>query len=161
MADVSPDGTADLDDDDDDDDSDDLAIGSTLDGDGAFYGLRAGYDRQFGPGLVGGLLQYDRFDVELGESGIEADSVFRAGLRGGLTAGRNLFYVTGGYATVDTDDIGSSDGYFAGAGYEAFVTPNVSLGLEALYHDFDSFDDLDDDIDADATTVGVNLNFRF
>ncbi len=161
FADIRPGGTADGDDDDDDDDDDDLSFGSALDGDGGTIGLRAGYDMTFGRGLVGGLVQYDTANIELGDSDVEIDSILRVGMRAGATAGRNLFYATGGFARADTDDLGSADGYFAGLGYEVFVTERVTLGAEALFHDFEDLDGGDDDIDANASTVGVNLNFRF
>lgn len=168
FADVRPGGSLadDAEDDDDDDDDDSILDGldDLVDGEGGFFGGRLGYDRQFGRALVGGLVSYDGAGLELGDdTGLEIDSITRVGMRAGLTAGRNLFYATGGYANADTNEIGSADGYFAGAGYEALLTPRVSLGLEALYHDFDDFDDVGDveDIDAKATTVGVNLNFRF
>lgn len=135
---------------------------ATLDDDGALYGLRAGYDYDFGPALVGGVLQYDASNLELddGADGIELDSVLRLGARVGFDSGRNLYYLTGGYANADTDAIGDSDGYFAGVGYEVFLTDRVTLGAEALYHEFDDFDDAPT-VDADATTVGLNVNYRF
>lgn len=162
--DIRPGGTADLDDDDDDDgdsdDTDNVSFGDDLDGDGGLFGLRAGYDMMFGRTLVGGFAQYDKASIDLGDD-VELDSILRLGLRAGLTSGRNMYYATGGYAQADTDDIGTADGYFAGLGYEVFLTQKVTLGAEALYHDFDEFDGGDDDIDAKATTVGLNLNYRF
>ncbi|PRY95130.1 opacity protein-like surface antigen [Hasllibacter halocynthiae] len=137
-----------------------------LSGDGLTYGLRAGYDYQFRNGAVlGGVLQYDRLDLDIGISDEQVDidesanSVLRAGLRGGYGAGANLFYLTGGWARLDTDVSGDGDGYFAGLGYERLVTDNVSVGIEALYHEFDDFDNAD--VEVDATTVGLNVNYRF
>ncbi|MCK0167035.1 porin family protein [Jannaschia sp. S6380] len=131
------------------------------DGDGALYGLRAGYDYDFGRAILGGLVQYDFGEIELDDTDVEVEDVLRLGVRGGFHSGANLFYATGGYAEADTNDLGKAEGYFAGLGYERFVTENVTIGAEALYHEFDDFDDTDADIDADATTVGLNINYRF
>lgn len=141
--------------------SPDDGAGTDLDGNGLIYGLRAGYDYDFGPALLGGFVQYDKGNnIDLGVSGVELDDVTRAGVRVGRAAGANLFYAAGGYAHASTDAVGSADGYFAGLGYERLIGTNLSVGAEALYHDFDEFDGAST-VDAKATTVGVNLNFRF
>ena len=80
--------------------------------------------------------------------------MFRAKLRAGPKIGRGLLYGTGGYAWADTDNIGSDDGWFIGAGYEHRVTDQFSLGGELLYHEFDGGD-------IDATTLQARATFRF
>jgi opacity protein-like surface antigen len=75
----------------------------TLEGNGATFGLNAGYNRDFGRFVLGGEVQFDgtasrpttNWDVTE-----EVDSVFRAGVRAGYDAGRFLPYVTGGYASA-------------------------------------------------------------
>ncbi|CTQ51044.1 outer membrane protein [Jannaschia donghaensis] len=131
-----------------------------LDDDGGLYGLRAGYDFQRGSQVFGGLVQYDFGEIELEDSDIEVENVLRIGARYGITTGAALYYGLAGYAQADTNSIGDTDGYFAGLGYERFITENVTFGAEAMYHDFDDFDDADG-TDATATTVGLNLNYRF
>ncbi|GFE66648.1 outer membrane protein [Litoreibacter roseus] len=133
-----------------------------LDGDDFLYGLRAYYDYDFGNFVVGGGIQYDRADIDLDDVAA-IDSVLRIGARVGIPSGRNFYYGTAGYARADTDDgtlsVGSSDGYFVGAGYEVFLTEQITAGAELLYHEFDDFDV--DDLEAEATTLGLSVNYRF
>lgn len=133
-----------------------------LDGDGAIGGLSAGYDFDFGRTVAGVGLDYDVSNIELGEDGPTLDSVFRLGGRLGYELGQDgLLYGRAGYAVADVSDgIDSADGYFAGVGYEQFVTESVSAGAEVLYHDFTEFDG-DTDLDATATTASLKVNFRF
>ena len=133
------------------------------DDDSLIGGLTAGYDFDLQNGFVlGAGVDYDFLDADLdnaaGNTVATGEEVFRAKLRGGYKIGRGLAYATGGYAWADTDDVGNGDGYFIGAGYEHLVTDNVSLGLEALYHDVGSFDG---NVDADVTTVQARGTFRF
>ena len=76
----------------------------------------------------------------------------------------------GGYAraTLDDsflDDEYDSDGYYAGLGYEVFLTRTLTAGAELLYHKFDDFEDLDDlglpDVEAEVTSLSLSLNYRF
>jgi len=132
--------------------------GPALDGDGALLGLRAYYDWDFGSFILGGGLQYDTADIDIG--GVtDLDSVLRAGLRGGVDLGNSWAYATAGYALAETSTLGDSDGYFAGVGYEYLVTDTVSLGGEVLYHRFSDFDTVPDE--AEATTAALSVNFRF
>lgn len=136
--------------------------GPELDGEGLLYGLRAYYDYDFGNFILGGGLQYDAADIDL--DGVAAvDNVLRLGARVGASLGDNWVYGTAGFAQAYTDpdaaDPGSSDGYFAGLGYEVAVTDTVTVGAELLYHEFDSFDI--DTLEADVTTLGVSANYRF
>ncbi|SDZ28808.1 outer membrane immunogenic protein [Jannaschia faecimaris] len=133
---------------------------ANLDDDGGLYGLRAGYDLQRGNQVFGGVLQYDIGSIDLEASGIELEDVLRVGGRYGITTGPALYYGTAGYARASTNIVGSTDGYFAGVGYERFVTDNVTFGAELLYHDFGDLDNAPG-VDATATTVGLNLNYRF
>lgn len=133
-----------------------------LDGDDVLYGFRVYYDYDFGQFVVGAGLQYDFTDIGL-DGVADVEEVFRAGVRGGVDLDRNWLYGTVGYAFADTDagtvDVGDSDGFFIGAGYEVFVTEAITAGAEVLYHEFSDFDV--DGLDADVTTVGLSLNYRF
>ncbi|MGB3555073.1 MAG: outer membrane beta-barrel protein [Jannaschia sp.] len=134
--------------------------GTVLDDDGGLYGLRAGYDYDLGSAIAGGFVQFDRGSIELAGSGVEVEDVLRIGGRLGFDGGRNFYYASAGYTDIGTNTIGSADGYFVGLGYEVFLTQAVTLGAEAIYHDVGDFDLLPG-TDAEATTVGLNLNFRF
>ncbi|RMA43634.1 outer membrane protein [Rhodophyticola porphyridii] len=133
---------------------------AALSGDDMLIGIRAYYDYDFGDFIVGGGLQYDTTDVDLG--GVtNVDSVLRVGARAGIDLNRNWIYATAGWARVETSAaaVGDSDGYFAGLGYEIFLSQNVTLGAEVLYHEFDDFDL--GGLEAEATTAALSLNFRF
>lgn len=133
---------------------------ATLGGDDVLLGLRAYYDYDFGDFIVGGGLQYDNTDIDLG-GGTTVDSVTRAGLRAGVDLGTNWIYGTAGWARAETSNaaVGDSDGWFAGLGYEVFVANNVTVGAEILYHEFDDFDL--GGLEAEATTAALSVNFRF
>jgi opacity protein-like surface antigen len=144
--------------------------GPDLSGNDWLYGLRAYYDYDFGDFILGGGLQYDGTGIDLGGSGladgtVTVDSVLRIGARAGADLGTSWIYGTAGWAQVSTSDVlggivGDSDGWFAGVGYEIFVASNITLGAEILYHEFSNFDLLEN-LEADATTAAVSVNFRF
>lgn len=138
----------------------DTSGAADFDGDGGLYGLRAGYDLQRGSQVFGGVLHYDLGSIGLEETGIEIEDILRVGGRYGITTGAALYYGTAGFARAETNTVGSADGLFAGIGYERFVTDNVTLGAEVLYHDLDAFDGAPG-VDAEATTVGLTVNYRF
>ncbi|WP_417605415.1 outer membrane protein [Primorskyibacter flagellatus] len=133
-----------------------------VEGDGGLYGLRAYYDYDFGNYVVGGGIQYDESDIDI-DGAATLDKVFRAGLRAGVDLNRTFLYGTGGYAKAFTEDdavsLGDSNGYFVGLGAEHFLTEKVTVGGEFLYHQFDDFDI--SDVEANATTANVSVNYRF
>ena len=151
------------------DNDDDVELGDITDlnfeGNGPTFGLRSGYDYDFGSVVAGGFLQYDGANIDIDDTDSSINRLGRAGVRLGYDAGNTLPYVAAGYAHAETDDYGDSDGWFAGAGVETFVTDNVTVGGEVFYHRFEDFDgDLGNagvNFDADATTVGINVNYRF
>ncbi|SFQ66279.1 Outer membrane protein beta-barrel domain-containing protein [Roseivivax halotolerans] len=127
---------------------------------GGSIGVRGNYDFRLGNSIIAGVgLQYDEANIELENSG-ELDNIMRLGGRLGVDSGRNFFYGTGGYAraTGADDDLGDSDGYFAGVGYEVFLQENVTVGTEVVYQEFNEFDN---DAELDATSANVSLNYRF
>lgn len=139
----------------------------SVDGDGALYGLRAYYDYDFGGYVLGAGIQYDRSNIDLDagdlDTGIELDEVLRIGARAGFTSNRNWYYLTGGWTMASLDiegaDDDDSDGWFVGAGYEVYLTQAITAGAELLYHEFDEFDD--EDLEAEATTFALSVNYRF
>jgi len=131
---------------------------SGVDGDDFIGGIVAGYDFDLGNWVVGGGLDYDFADIDLGGVA-DLESVWRAKLRGGYKIGNGLAYGTAGFAQADTDTLGSDDGYFLGVGYEHLVTNNFALGGEVLYHEFDNYGSTTTDLEA--TTVQLRGTFRF
>jgi len=133
-------------------------IGALDDGDDAFTagGLHAGYNWQRSDHLVLGI----EGDVNF----VDADNVdYLSSIRGriGYAAGPTLFYATGGVAFISLDDGFDSEtftGYTIGGGIEHKLRENVSIGLEALYYNFED----DSDVDGlDATTVRARLTYHF
>jgi outer membrane immunogenic protein len=135
----------------------------TLDGDGILGGVQAGYRYDFGTAVVGGELEYDITDITLGAADTDQlNSVARLKAMAGADLGRFLVYGTAGYAYADADVGGAAladDGWFAGLGADYALSDRLSVGAEALAHQFDDFDG--SGVDLDATTVKARVNFRF
>lgn len=127
--------------------------------DGVIGGLTAGYDYDLGDFVVGAGMDYDFTEIDVANGAADLENVFRAKLRGGYKLGQGLIYGTGGYALAETDNLGSENGYFVGAGYEHLVTEQFSVGGEVLYHEFDNVNSTTTDVDA--TTVQLRGTFRF
>jgi len=121
-------------------------------------GFTLGYDHDFGQWVIGGGLDYDFADIDAGPNNA-LDEIFRVKARGGYKIGRGLLYGTGGYAVANTETAGTDDGWFIGGGYEYMVSDQFSVGAEALYHEFDSFNNTGTDIDT--TTIQVRALYRF
>lgn len=127
-----------------------------LDGDDTSYGFHAGYDYDFGQFVLGGELDYDKTDIDLG--GAEVDSVARAKLKAGYDFGNTLVYATAGAARADTS-VGDETGPFAGLGVTHKVTERYTIGGEVLQHKFDDVAGGTDDLDA--TTISLRGSMRF
>lgn len=131
----------------------------TLDGDDNTYGFHAGYDYDFGNWVVGGELDYDKADVELGGGVAEVDSVARLKFKGGYDLGNTLVYATAGVARADTS-VGDETGPFAGLGVSYKVTERYTVGAEVLQHRFDDLGGVAGN-DVDATTFNLRGSLRF
>lgn len=132
---------------------------SGVNGDGVIGGIILGYDYDLSDWVVGLGFDYDWTGIEV-TSGVEVEDVWRIKARAGYKVrSTGLLYGVGGFAEAGTDNLGSEDGWFIGAGYEQIVAPNISVGGEILYHEFDNFDR--SGIDVDATTVQVRAAYRF
>ncbi|SDF97349.1 outer membrane protein [Sulfitobacter delicatus] len=129
-----------------------------LDGDDASYGVHAGYDYDFGTFVLGGELDYDKTDIELGGGAANVDSVARAKLKAGYDFGNTLVYATAGAAQADTS-VGDESGSFAGLGVTYKVTEQYTVGGEVLQHKFDDVGGTGDDLDA--TTISLRGSMRF
>jgi outer membrane immunogenic protein len=127
-------------------------------GNGALFGVHAGYMFDFGRVVAGAELDYDRAQIGLdnrdeffdeeAEIG-EIESIARAKLRLGFDADRVLPYVTAGLAraSIDFNEVAtetygteledSYSGRFMGIGANFAVSENLMIGIEALRHDFD------------------------
>jgi outer membrane immunogenic protein len=128
---------------------------------GPEFGVRAGYDWQFGnivAGVVGEAVRTDVKDSVTAFSATpasytmarELDGLLAARARVGYAVGNTLPYVTGGYAMGDiqhsfsttntantftdvSEDDDKAHGWQLGGGVEHKITNDVSLGLEYLY----------------------------
>lgn len=138
--------------------------GAGLDGNNAIGGLHAGYRADLGRAVLGGELDYNIANIELGNSlpDTSLDSVARLKLMAGYDLGRALIYVTGGAAYAEATVLGSGlsgDGYFAGVGMDYKLTETVNLGAELLGHRFDDFDN--SGVDLEAVTLQAKVAYRF
>lgn len=102
------------------------------------------------------------FGVE-GDANFSDDFDYLASVRGrlGYAFGRTLVYGTGGAAFAGFNDfIDDETGWVAGGGFETKVRDNMSLGVEALYYNFDeaSIGPIDDA--TEALTVRGRLTFH-
>ncbi len=132
-------------------------IDDDLEGDDTTYGLHLGYDYDFGRYVLGGELEYDNADIDLGGVA-EADSITRLKLRGGYDLGKTLLYATAGAAQLKTS-IGDDTGAFVGVGVAYQVTDRFTVGGELLEHRFEDVGG--SGLDADATTFNLRGSFRF
>ncbi len=135
----------------------DIDGSGSADGDDVSYGLHAGYDYDFGQFVVGGEIEYDWTDVDLGGAAT-ADSVGRLKLKAGYDLGNVLPYIAVGVAQVDTS-LGEETGNFYGLGVAYQVTPEWQVSGEALYHEFDDINGTG--VDADATSLNLRASYRF
>lgn len=128
---------------------------------GPEFGVRMGYDWQFGnivAGVLGEAVRADVKDSVTAFSGTpaaytmtrELDGLLAARARVGYAAGNTLPYITGGYAWADmgrsfsttntantftqvSESSKWTDGWQLGGGVEHKITSDLSLGLEYLY----------------------------
>lgn len=138
------------------------ASAGAVDGGGATYGLRGGYDWDLGNWVVGAGVDWDKTEIDLGTGTDNIDNIARLKLRAGYDLGRTLVYGTGGLARAKADLGGvsrSDNGWFAGIGAEYALNGRWTLGGEVLHNQFDDFDNTGTDLDA--TTASVNVGFRF
>ena len=125
-------------------------------------GLHGGYllnaDR-FVYGLEG---DFDFADIEIDNNVGTVDRIGRVKAKAGYDLGQTLIYATAGAAYAEAELFGGDFtdwGWVAGAGVDYMVADNVSLGLEALYHDFSEFDDSGTDLSL--TMVSAKMAYHF
>ncbi|ASM72564.1 MULTISPECIES: outer membrane protein [Roseobacteraceae] len=127
------------------------------DGSGGTYGVHGGYNYDFGRFVLGGEVDYDQLDIDLGGGGT-ADNVARLKLKAGYDLGRTLVYATAGAARADTS-VGSDNGEFYGLGVAYKVNDRFTMGGEVLEHSFD--DIAGSGLDADATSFTLRGSYNF
>ena len=138
------------------------------DNDGTTWSLHAGYDRQFGNIVVGGVLEGGKTDVQdyvTGFSTTPASYTFErdidwnaaARLRAGYSLGSTLIYGTGGVAYAKVDNSFSTTntantftengdakedmwGYTVGGGVDQKIDDNFSIGLLYKYTNYGESD---------------------
>jgi opacity protein-like surface antigen len=132
-----------------------------FDGEGALYGLHAGYMFDFGRIVAGAEVDFDGTQIALSdtvedEEIAEIGSVLRGKVRVGFDAGRLLPYVTAGIARANVnfeDEVDeeayedSYDGRFVGLGASYMVSERFMVGVEALRHDFEDAPALTTEVD--------------
>lgn len=133
--------------------------GAPLDGDGPSYGIFAGYNVQNGAVVYGGEIDYDVTEYDIGDGTAEVDSTARLKGRLGTDLGMGLAYGTAGIVWATSPELGDDNGYFIGLGYDAEVAPNIILGAEVLYHEFDDYNDTG--LDVGVTTLKARMSFSF
>lgn len=138
--------------------------GAELDGNGAIYGVHAGYRYDMGRAVLGAELDYNMSNIDLEDTVGDntLDSVARLKLMAGADLGRVLVYVTGGAAYADATLGGNSasgNGYFAGVGMDYQLSESLTLGGELLGHRFDDFDGTG--VDLEAATLQAKVAYRF
>lgn len=159
---------------------DDNLLDVDLDGDGAIGGGFAGYQHDFGSFVLGGELDLNAANIDFDEDdffggdidfdgdgeaengGASFEGIHRLKLRAGYDAGNALIYGVAGAAYAKAEIFGedySDTGYVVGAGVDYKVRPNVTVGGEILYHNWDDFDDTG--VDFDATTVQARVAYQF
>lgn len=129
---------------------------------GGGLGLHAGYNYDLGSVVLGGEIEITGYDVTDDVTGQDLDSVIRAKVRAGYDAGAFLPYITAGVAQASTSGaLGDleSDGVLYGIGVDYRVSDAVTVGAEALRHEFEDFDSTGIDLDADTIALRVSYNF--
>lgn len=143
-------------------------LGIEFEVEGHLIGIFAGYRYDLGNVVVGGEIDYmigsgDVFFVgtEPG-AGSERDyELLRVGAEVGYDLGDALVYGTVGFAdiAIEGNTVSEGTGYFAGIGVDYRVSSAVTVGVEALYHEFDDWND-ETDL-AEITTIGLNVAYNF
>lgn len=130
--------------------------------DTAVYGLRGGYDYDFGKFVLGANLDWNKVDGDLGAGNGKLKDIARLGVRAGYDMGRTLVYVAAGGARANFDTpTGSTDenGYYAGFGVDYAINDKWTVGGEVLQNRFTDFNGTNDTLST--TTAGLNVGFRF
>ena len=132
--------------------------GSGTKEDNTSYGVHAGYRFDAGQWVFGGEFEYDWTDIDLGSS-VSVDSVMRLKATAGYDLGQTLVYVVAGGAEIDVNGLGNEWGEFFGIGAAYAVTPESTVSMELLEHNFSDIDG--SGVDADAWSINLRASWRF
>jgi outer membrane immunogenic protein len=139
----------------------DLSAAGEADSD--FYGVQAGYLRDFGAFVAGGELSYSSGEIEGGGATADIDTT-RLKLIGGYDAGRFLPYLFIGVADLELSAGGTSlsdtmTGYGLGGKFALGANGQHVLGLEYLTEEADNFADSGTTLENDEITFSYNFRF--
>ncbi len=127
-------------------------------GSGASFGPLIGYDYDFGSFVLGGELEYNRLNLDLGRSEGRLDSMSRLKLRGGYDFGSTLGYVVVGTARASTSgDSDTAAVYGIGVAYP--LGDRFVISGEALRQDFDDIPESGGSLDSNV--FNLRTTFRF
>ncbi|MFD0908739.1 outer membrane protein [Ruegeria arenilitoris] len=127
-------------------------------GNSGSIGANIGYDLDLGSFVVGGELEYDRLNLDLGASEGSLDSVSRVKLRGGYEFGPALGYVVVGAARANTSgDSDTAAVYGIGVAYP--LGDRLIISGEALRQNFNDVTRSRGGLDTN--TFNLRTTFRF
>ncbi len=127
-------------------------------GSGGSFGPLIGYDYDFGNFVLGGELEYNRLNLDLGQSEGSLDSMSRLKLRGGYDFGSALGYVVLGTARANTSgDSDTAAVYGIGVAYP--LGDRFVISGEALRQNFDDIPQSGRSLDANV--FNLRTTFRF
>lgn len=122
------------------------------------FGPLIGYDYDFGNFVLGGELEYNWQDLDLGRDAGTLDGVARLKLRGGYDFGATLGYVVVGTARAETsDDSDTAAVYGIGVAYP--LGDRFVISGEALRQDFNNITESGGDLDTNV--FNLRTTFRF
>ncbi|SDW37958.1 Outer membrane protein beta-barrel domain-containing protein [Ruegeria halocynthiae] len=127
-------------------------------GSSASFGPLIGYDHDFGSFVLGGELEYNRLNLDLGQSEGSLDSLSRLKLRGGYDFGSALGYIVLGTARASTSgDSDTAAVYGIGVAYP--IGDRFVISGEALRQDFDNVPQSGGSLDT--SVFNLRTTFRF
>tara|TARA_R110002110_G_scaffold244853_1_gene461388 strand:- start:506 stop:1147 length:642 start_codon:yes stop_codon:yes gene_type:complete len=137
-----------------------LSPDGSPDTDANAYGVNVGYLRDLGSIVVGGELDYSRYNLD-GTSDTYDGAVTRLKGRVGYDAGAFLPYITAGGANLSLNDgsDASDTGYFYGIGADYAVNDTFLVGGEFLQNEFENFDN--SGVDLSAKTLALRVSYKF
>lgn len=127
-------------------------------GSNGVFGPHIGYDYDFGNFILGGELEYNRLNLDLGQSEGSLDSISRLKLRGGYDFGSALGYVVVGTARASTSgDSDTAAVYGIGVAYP--LNDRFVISGEALRQSFDDVPNAGGSLDTNV--FNLRTTFRF
>lgn len=118
-------------------------------------GLHLGYDLDFGQLVLGGEVEVENAQVQIGS--VETQEMRRVKLRAGYDFGRTLGYITLGGVRAESEQEHDT-GTVVGLGLSYSLNQNFELGGELLYQDIDA---LEPGGLRRSNTVSLRASFRF